>query len=500
MKYLVGIDNGGTEIKCSIYDLAGNEICSAGGRVPMRVTRDGRTEKDAEEVFEANCRAIREAIVRSDIRPGDIMAIGVTGYGNGICLVDERGKAVYPCVVSTDTRAASYVSKWAADGTAEKIYEATRQSLFSSQAPPLLAWFRDNLPDVLNSAAYALQIKDYVRARLTGSIDLELTDMSNSGLVDIINRRYAEPVFELAGITQYKRLFPNRLLNSRDLAGFVTQEAARKTGLHAGTPVCAGLFDIDACCIASGAFSRDCVCIIGGTWLINQYLTPDVNEGIGKMATTLSFSDGKYLISESSATGTANLEWYLQRFKAALAPNASEEELYEVCSAIIEKEEVRADTPIFVPYLYSSATGPESRGTFMNLSGSDNQETMLRSVYEGICFSSAGHVRRLCNGRERFKRARFLGGAARSEVWCRMFADVLDLDVEVINTRNPGTLGAAICAGVSSGVYKDFESASDMVTKVKAVYSPSESAHEIYSYKMGLYDRAVSFVDSLKSD
>lgn len=498
MKYLMGLDNGGTEIKCSIYDCNGNEVCSSGARVPMNVTREGHTEKDAEEVFAVNCRVIHEVIESSGIHPDRIIALGITGYGNGLCFVDKTCTAVYPCIVSTDTRAVSYVAKWMADGTAEKIYAATRQSLFASQAPPLIAWFRDNMPEVIDSADYALQIKDYVRAKLTGRIGLEFTDMSNTGLLDIENRCYAESVFRLADILPYRRLFSNELLNSSDLAGYITLDASRRTGLCAGTPVCAGLFDIDACCVASGAFSRDCVCIVGGTWLINQYLSSDLNEGLGKMATTLSFSEGKYLISESSATGTANLEWFLQKFRGSIAPEAQDKELYNICADIIQNEDVRKDAPLFVPYLFSSATGPESKGAFINLSGSDSPYSLLRSVYEGICYSSASHVKKLCIGREKFKKARFLGGAANSKPWCQMLSDVLGIDVEVVQATNPGTLGAAICAGVCCGIYQDFESASNMVTKLKAIYTPSEMAHRVYLSKMSMYDQAVSFVDSLQ--
>ena len=496
MRYLLGLDNGGTEIKCSLYDLNGRELSSSSEKVKMEVSREGFTERDGDALFSANCRAIASVMERSGANPGSVLAVGVTGYGNGVCLVDKNGRSVYPVIVSTDSRAASYVSQWRKDGTAERVYRATRQELFASQPPALIAWFKDNLPDVLEKASFALQVKDYIRGRLTGTLCLEYTDMSNSALLDIDRRKYAESVFEDTGIKRYRRLFSDRILRCTDSAGCISGEAAALTGLRPGTPVCAGLFDIDASCLAAGVLSREELCIVGGTWIINEYLTGNVEEGKGKMAATLAFLDGLYLISDSSATGVGNLNWYLDNYAAALFPGAEGGALYSACASAAKASGFRSGGPLFVPYLYASATAPGSRGAFLNITGADDAASMLRAVYEGVAFSSACHVERLKRGREGFKRIKFLGGASNSDFWCQMFADVMGTTVETVRAANPGTLGAALCAGVSAGVYSDFAEAVSACPSASSVYEPDGNASELYAEKIKRYRHAVCLVDS----
>lgn len=499
MRYLLGLDNGGTETKCSLYNEQGKQISSATEKIAMRVSIGGFTERDSEELFAANCRVISHAISSAAINAADICAIGMTGYGNGLCFTDKEGKSVYPIIVSTDSRAASYVQRWRKDGTAQKVYWATKQDMFASQAPPLIAWFRDNNPAVLDRAEYALQVKDYIRARLTGEIALEYTDMSNSGLIDITRRCYAESVFDDTGIRNYRRLFTDRLLKSSSSAGFITQTAAELTGLKAGTPVCAGLFDIDASCLAAGVLDRDTLCLVGGTWMINEYLSTDISEGEGKMATTLSFADNMYLISDSSATGVSNLNWYLDNFSSALFPGEKGQELFSLCEQAMSTRPFADDSPVFVPYLYSSASRPNSRGAFMNITGADDGVSLLRAVYEGITYSSALHIEKLCLDRDSFRRARLIGGASRSEFWCKMFADVLGIAVDVVDVENPGTLGAALCAGVSCGIFPDYETAVKKLITVKKTYEPDMEMYQRYRKKLDRYRKAVDCVDSIGS-
>ncbi len=321
MRYVIGLDNGGTEIKCALYNEQGKELAAASRHARISAPAAGFAERNAEEVWKLNCQAVREVMSRSGIAPENVCGIGVTGYGNGLVFLDQERKPVYPCIVSTDTRAVDYVRQWRDEGIADKIFAWTRQELFASQAPPLIAWFRDNRPEILDAAMYAVQIKDYIRACLTGEVLAEYTDMSNTALLNVDCRKYAEEVFGLTGITRYRRLFTNNMIRSHEHAGILTETAAKELGLPPGIEICGGLFDIDACCLASGSLSEEVLCIVGGTWMINEYICEDIEQGRGKMATTLSFLKDKFLISDSSATGAANLTGIYENLLGAAIRN-----------------------------------------------------------------------------------------------------------------------------------------------------------------------------------
>ncbi|MDD5017835.1 MAG: carbohydrate kinase [Eubacteriales bacterium] len=494
-KYLLGLDNGGSEIKCGLYATDGSEICHKSTSVKMNIPLIGFTERNMDEVWEANCDLISKVVSESGVDAADIISAAVVGYGNGINFIDEEGKPVYPSIVSTDSRAVKYINQWKKDGTTAVIYENTEQQIYASQPPAIIAWFRDHRKDVLEKAVYALQMKDYIRFKLTGEVAAEITDISNTGIYNIRKKEYALPVFEAADILEYLRLFPEKIIYPADFSGVITAEAAKRSGLQEGTPVAGGLFDIDACCLSSGVLHDDTLCIVAGTWSINEYITDDINQGIGKMSATISFLKDKYLISDSSATGLSNFNWYLKNIYQNKYPDLTENDLYKKCDESIASLIPKGDGVLFIPYLYASATNPNSKGAFLNLSGHCDVESMMLAVYEGIVFSSAYHVTRLMKNRKPFKKIRLSGGMINSTVWCQMLADVFQLPVEIVCAKQQGTLGAAICAGVASGVWEDFKTAVLDIVSIKKTYYPNIERKEIYERKFQAYLQGVKLVD-----
>lgn len=314
-QYLMGIDNGGSEIKCAIFGMDGEEIAVAGRRLPISVPAPGFTERDALQVWEANAEAIRESIEKAGISGKQIKAVGLTGYGNGLCLVDGKGEPTCSCIVSTDNRAADYCRRFAENGAERAIYPMTCQTIWSAQPAALLPWFKDNRPEVLEKSAWYLSIKDFIRFRLTGVFACEMTDASSGCLLNLHTREFDQKIFDALGIGGLRRLMPP-CLESTDVSGYVTEEAAKRTGLAEGTPVAGGYFDIDAGALASGVLGPDMLCLIAGTWSINEYLRAEANTDYDKNCNTvtLSFLPGYFLVEDSSPTSASNFDWYVRTF------------------------------------------------------------------------------------------------------------------------------------------------------------------------------------------
>lgn len=493
-QYLMGLDNGGSIIKCALFDLKGNETAVAGRRVELSEPKPGFTERDPQQVWNANKEAIREVIEASGVRPEEIKGIAVAGYGNGICLLDDSGEAVYPIVVSTDSRATGYVNRYARDGTLDEVYKMTQQDIWAAQPIALLPWFRDHAPEILEKTAHVQFIKDFVRYHLTGEIAGELTDASGTNLFDLEKKAYDHRLFELAGIEFMFDKFPQKILGSTETAGRVSEKAARETGLAEGTPVAAGLFDIDACCASSGILKDDTLCVITGTWSINEYITRDFDEGKGKYSTTHSYMPGYYLIAESSPTSASNLDWYLDSIYSKIRPDLDRKQLYEYCNELIASIEPEESDLIFIPYLFSSGSYPGDRGAFFNLSNFYSGEHMLRAVYEGVVFSSCYHVERVSKGHP-FAKARLSGGVAKSEQWSQMMADALGLPLEVVSGTELGALGAAMCAGICAGVFKDFSEAAEAMVHIRHTYLSNPGKTAVYREKFERFKEAVKALD-----
>ena len=154
MKYLLGIDNGGTFSKAAIFDENGEQISVASVPTETLTPKPGYTEKNLDDLWDVNAQAIKNAIEKSGIDSKEIAGISFSGAGKGLYMVGYDGKPSYNGIMSTDTRAWEQVEKWYADGTNKKVYEKTFQEILAVQPVSLLAWFRDNKPEILENKIY----------------------------------------------------------------------------------------------------------------------------------------------------------------------------------------------------------------------------------------------------------------------------------------------------------------------------------------------------------
>ena len=497
-QYLMGIDNGGSDIKCAIFDPQGREIAIASAQIPMSMPEPGFTERDAEQVWLANAQVVRTALEKAGISGADIAAIGLTGYGNGLVFVAEDGMPVYPAIVSTDDRANDYCKRFRAEGIDRALFPYTRQTTWSAQPAALLPWFRDHNPAVLDKTRWVLSMKDFIRLRLTGEIAGEITDASSGCLVNLDTRQFDSRLFRILGIENcYEKMPP--ILESTQISGRVTKDAARLTGLAPGTPVAAGYFDIDANALASGVLSPDILCLIAGTWSINEFLSDTTPNDIDKKenTATLSYLPGYYIMEDSTPTSASNFNWFLRNLLQPDLPELPKSELYARCNAQVASIEPGDSNVIFVPYLFGSATHPDARGAFLNLSGMDDRGAMLRAVYEGVVFSSVHHVHNLKRPLGSYSCARLSGGITNSAVWSQMMCDALQIPLETLEGTEPGAKGAAMGAGVACGMFRDLSEAVAHMVHIGKVYTPRREYAQVYREKFRRYEAALQAVDLL---
>ena len=497
-KYLLGIDNGGSDIKCAIFDTEGKEISISSTQVPIDVPSEGFTERDANKVWLANVEVIHNAIVNADIDPKDIVSIGITAYGNGLVFVDENIEPVYPAIVSTDDRAKDYCRKFRQDGTERKIFPYTRQTTWSAQPAVLLPWFKDHDKEVYKKTRWVLSLKDFIRYKLTGNLNGELTEASSTCLMNLDTKEYDRFIFETLGIEDSFDKMP-KVLNSTDICGYIKEDVATITGLKEGTPVAAGYFDIDANALASGILSDDELCLIAGTWSINEFLTKDATKDFDSRTNiaTLSYVDGLYLMEDSTPTSASNFNWYIQKIIKEYNPNIENSKIYEECNKLVETKDPKESNVIFVPYLYASATHPNAHGAFLNITAKDDNASLIRAIYEGVVFSSVHHVHSLQRPIDTYSKAKLSGGITNSEVWSQMMADALQMPIQTLEGSQIGAKGAAIGAGVAEGVFNNLEDGVNCMVKEGKMYYPNLELKDIYKKKYEHYEHALKALDSL---
>jgi L-xylulokinase len=493
-RYLLGIDNGGTMSKAALFDTSGGESACASRKVVHLEPHPGWSERDADVVWEDTADAIREVIETAGVDPADIACVACTGYGNGLFLVDENGKPVRNAIHSMDGRAASYSEAWIAAGVDDVVLPMTAQCIWPAQPNALLAWMRDHEPQTMKRARWVLLAKDFTRTQLTGEIWVERTDMSGSSLMNVVTGEYDDAVLEAFGLLDMKRLLPP-LRHTHDLCGAVTAEAAARTGLAEGTPVAGGLFDIDACALASGIIDEGQMSLVAGTWGNNQYIAkePLIDKDLF-MATCYSVP-GWFLMLEGSPTSAGNLEWFLDRLVREEGEAGAA--VYQRCDEAVAATGPEDSDIIFLPFLYGTNEKSAAKSSFLGLEEHHTRDDLLRAVYEGIVFSHHHHLQRLLQFRDVPDCIRMTGGAAHSEVWVQMFADCFQIPVEVPTGTELGALGAAIAGAVATGIYPGYREAVAGMTSVACRYKPDPLKAEVYAGKYQRYKKAVTVLDEL---
>ncbi|MGJ7038504.1 L-xylulokinase [Shinella sp. BE166] len=480
--YLLGLDAGNTVIKAVIFDRTGREVAYAGEEGHSRMPHPGHVERDLGELWANARRVIRTCLDKAGIAAEDIAAIGCAGHGNGLYALDRAGEPLIG-IQSLDTRATGLVEEWAAQGVGDRTYPLARQRPWPSQTPTLLAWLKRHRPELFQRIGTVFFSKDFVVNRLTGKRVSEVSDMSGAGLLDLAGRRYDKTLMEAYGLGDCMDLLPP-LIESADIAGTVTEEVARETGLAAGTPVIGGLFDVVASALGSGVSRTGSASIIAGTWSINQVIIdgPDLD---GPVFMSSTFDRTRYMAMENSATSAANLEWLVREFfegehEEGVSP-------FDACCAFAAAVEPAADDPLYHPYLYGAQQNGHARAGFYGIAGWHTKGHLVRALLEGVAFGHRHHIETIRKAGATFDEAVLSGGGSRSKLWPQIFADVLGVPVTVAVSRETGALGAAIAAGTGVGLFADFTEGANAMVRVERHYQPNGALAAHYNRRYALY-------------
>lgn len=504
-KYILGIDIGGTAGKAGLYDLHGQELLTEKAYFAPFSPHDGWLERDMDALTEAVFEMLRRIIDRAAIGPAEILGIGVTSYSNGVVLIDRDGRSPYNgrCILAGDTRAKELVQQWKADGTYDTVTAVTCQQLWAGQTSPLLAWMVRERPDVIENTWVVLSCADYIRYLLTGTVSAEVTNASTVSCMDLRRRCFSSEVFRALGMESVLPKMPERIVEPAEIAGYVTAEAAGRCGLCAGLPVMGGLADITSCCIASGITDASRLCVTFGTWSINEYISREPVLRPDLFMTSLYCIPGYYLITEGSTTSASNLQWYVERFLGREEERMRQQgkSVYDAAEEMIASIPYDDSSILFLPFLYGSNVNVDARSAFIGITGRHTAAHMLRAVYEGIAFSHLQHIEKLIDFRGGPPEAvRISGGGASSDEWCRMFADLLQLPVEISDASELGALGVAMCVTVGAGLYGSFEAAAEKLCRIRKTVQPDPARAGYYRAKYNAYQAVIRALDGAWSE
>ncbi|MGW6548182.1 FGGY-family carbohydrate kinase [Streptomyces massasporeus] len=447
---LLGIDAGHTVTKAVLFDATGRQVARGAGTVPLTTPRPHWVERDMDQVWRAAHEAVAACLAEAGPdAPGAVHAVGLTGHGDGLYVVDERDRPVRAAIVAMDTRAEPILEEWRDTKVWARAPDLSGTVPFAGSPAVLLAWLARHEPEALRRARWLLSCKDWLRLKLTGEVATDPTDASAS-FTDMRRGGYSPELLDLYGLGALADKLPP-VLACDAVSGTVSREVAALTGLPAGTPVVTGAHDVDAAALGVGATAPGELCLIAGSFSINQVISErpvvDLRWQVRRFV-----RPGQWMIMSTSPASVANLEWFLQ---VTGAPAVHRDGVYE---AIGQEVEAHLDGPsevLFHPFLYGSPYVRPTSGTFLGLRGWHGRGHLLRALMEGVVLNHRWHVDALCSKLPVSGAARLTGGAAHSEVWSQMFADALRRPIVVTDVEESAARGAALLGASAVGLLDD---------------------------------------------
>lgn len=486
-QYLLGIDIGGTGAKAGLFTPDGEVVGSGYGEYRMISTVPGQAEHDAELWWAESIKAIHQAIQGVD--PAEILGVGVS-CTNGMIAVDERVRPLLSAIMLWDQRALPEVERAAAALGPDEVFRVAGNPMApGAYSLPTILWLKHERPALFEAARSLMVPGGYLVARLTGETTIDHTRACTTLLFDIRKRAWHEPFLNKLEIPGQKLPRP---LAPHEVAGVVSEEAARLTGLRAGSPVLAGCMDSISASLGSGVMRPGESFLIMGT--AARLCTPLGEPKFDRRFMNCThLREGTWLaIGAMNGVGSA-LRWVRDTFGQMERQVAEQtgEDVYNLLTAQAAGAPPGSKGLVFLPYLSGERTpiwNPYARGVFLGVTLGHNRHDFIRSVLEGAAFAIRHAVEILETdvGME-IREVRIGGAAATNAVWNQIIAEVLGKPVVNLTQVHTEVIGAAMLAGVALGAYSDYEEAIERVVRVQDRFEPDPHASAAYDRLYPIY-------------
>jgi len=499
MSYLLGIDVGTTSIKCALYDVErGVEKAIYSSRVSLYSPQEGWAEQDMLEIWKKTCRLLSQ--LTKHFNPEDIISIGLSGQSSGLWLVDKKLMPVRMGITWLDLRGKEVITDLSEEQL-QKLYDITCWKIFPGSGPILLKWIHDNESSSFKKVKYVLRCKDWVRLKLTDIVCSDFTDMI--GFVDPKRMQYSEEVFEILGLDKsYIDLLP-QLKSSWNVIGEVSMQAAKETGLKAGTPVVCGAYDVCSSALGAGVIEEGQFFLILGTAGIYASVSKSIMRDPSRIVSINAHTvPGAYIMNSQSMLATPILDWFINEFCKDLKTSAQKTtSVYDLCDESVRNVKRGVSGLIFLPFLQGEMSpfmNPRARGVIFGISLTSSRDEFLRSIYEAIGFSALDNISYLSRLlRIVPKSITVIGGGARSKVWPQILADIMGSKIIIPKGKEFGCRGAAINAGVGIGIYKNHKEGLTRFYGIGREIYPNEKKTKIYRSYFSLYRKLYRTIWSL---
>lgn len=410
---------------------------------------------------------------------------------HGLVMLDKNYNVIRPSIIWCDQRTAKECDEITQKVGKERLIEITANPALTGFTASKILWVKNNEPQNYEKVYKILLPKDYIRFKLTGEFATDVSDASGMQLLDIKNRCWSDEVLEKLEID--KDLL-GKVYESPEVTGKVSRQASEITGLCEGTLVVAGGGDQAAGAVGNGIVKTGVISsTIGSSGVVFAHLDELKIDPQGRVHTFCHAVPGKWHVMGVTQGAGLSLKWFRDNFahveKAAF--EFIDKDPYILMDQEAELANPGSDGLVFLPYLMGERTpilDPYAKGIFFGITAKHTRREFIRAVMEGVVFSLKNCLDILNEMGIEVKEVRVSGGGAKSKLWRQMQADIFEMDVWTLNSKEGPAFGAAILAAVGAGEYNKVEEACDvMIQKVESC-NPNKDLFEVYRRTYKLYN------------
>ena len=474
MKYLLGVDFGGSSSKATLLGADGRVYAEASQEYPTYYPQNGWAEQDIDDSYRAMVTNIRTILRETGIRPEDIAALALDAATHTAVLVGEDDRPVRRAIYWTDSRAGQE-AQWLKEQFGDTLREECYNGVSSLWTLPQLMWLKAHEPDVLAKTRKIMAVKDYVRFRLTGDYATDAIEAMGFMLLDARRNEWSERLCALAGLRP-DRMPP--IVDPMTVMSPLTDKAREDTGLSAGTIVIAGATDTVMEVYASGAVSLGQATVklatAGRICAMTDHAVVDP-----RLVTYRHVVQGLWYPGTATKSCATCNRWYRDTFGGN----------YEEMSAAAARIPRGAEGLFFHPYLQGEITpylDDRLRASFVGAAGFHTRAHFNRAVLEGVAYSMKDCFETLKALDIAPTEAAAIGGGAKSPLWRQILADMLNIPLRTVENVD-SSLGSAMLAGVAAGLFTDHQDAVRKCVRVTGVTAPDPEGAAFYGARFPLY-------------
>ena len=481
----IGIDLGTSSVKLLLTSKLGKVIKTVSRKYPLIFPFESWSEQNPNEWYEKTIDGLQELVKGFE---NEIKGISFSGQMHGMVLLDESDSVIRNAILWNDQRTTKEVDYLNDVIGKDNLMKYTGNIALTGLTIPKVLWVKANEPENFKRIAKVMLPKDYLIYKLTGLFTSDVSDTSGTLYYDVKNKKYSKEMLEIMGLDE--SCFPN-VIESYETVGLLKQEIKQLLDIKQDVNVIAGGGDQAVGAVGLGIVNNNQASISLGTsgviFVAAEHFTPDNISHLQSYA----HANGKYHIMGVMLSAAGAMEW----FNSNIIGDEDYDQLFKEIEQIDAKQEL-----YFLPYLMgerSPINDPFAKGAFIGLSMAHTKYDLARSIIEGVTFALKDTLELIRSLGINVENIRITGGGAKSDFWCQLIANIMNVTVTTITTDEGPALGAAILAMVGCGEYETVEKACDSIIKTNNTFVSNPILYEIYQQKYAKFTQIYPSVKHL---